>query len=333
MHLMTRRRALAGLIATSSLAMPAIARASTARKLRLGHNNTATSNVHAFSAAFQTALAETSGGALTVDIFPAGQLGSDQDLVRSVSESTLDATVSGTSLLANYFPDFGLAEVPYMFSDVSSARKAFDGKYGSFLIEGLRAKGIELVGFGESGFRHVTSNRAIRKPEDIKGLKIRVQPAKVQLEAFQILGAEPQAINFTDLPDAIRTGRVEAQENPTGVMVANEFVQKLQSHVSLTSHIYSCIPLQFSVDVFQELSADVKAAVLKASAIAVQKSRELAEKSEAANLDKLKAAGMTVVSDVDRAAFRSLIATGYDRLAAVAGKDAMERMLKLTSTS
>lgn len=329
----TRREALALSAAalSSALFAPRVGRAAAPRRMRLAHNNTTTSSLHVTATAFQRKLADLTGGSLTVDIFPSAQLGSDSEIVKGVSEGTLDMTVSGLTITGLVFPPFSLSEIPYLFADVASARRAFDGAYGRFLADGARAGGLEVIGFAESGLRHVTSNRPVRRPEDLAGLKIRVQPSKVQTEAFTAFGAAPHSLAFSELAEALKTGRVEAQENPIGLIAVNEFIQKLQSHVSLTGHIYSGFTLAISADVMQELSPDHQAAVREAGRSAVQASRDHADASDAANLAKIRTTGMTVVTDVDREAFRRLASRIDQRLEPSYGKEEIARVRALTA--
>ena len=329
--MMNRRTLLAASLAStlaSTLASPHIARAA-ARKMRLGHNNSATSPIQFFGEAFKKATVEMSGGALDFELFPSSQLGNDTQLIKSTAEGTIDATISGSSVLSALFEDFGFSEIPYMFKDFADAHKAFDGALGSHLKEGLGKAGIFLAGWGESGFRHVTSTRAVRTPADMKDMKIRVQPAKLQVESFRAFGAAPEAIAFSELPEALKIGRVIAQENPTGIIAANDFLYKLQSHVSLTRHVYSPFILSVSADVVAEMSAEHRDIITKAGIAAAKASRELAQKSEEANIERLKSLGMTIVNDVDIAAFQKVMTEHKDRIASAVGADGYNRIRSL----
>lgn len=321
---MSRRRVLTAL-AGSTMAMPNIAKAAS-KKIRIGHNNTRTSGVHAASVAFQKYVQEKSSGRIDVEIYSDSQLGNDEQLVKAVSEGTLDMTVSGLSVLSGLFSDIGLGELPYMFKDTAAARTAYDGALGAYFRDGLAKSNMVMIGWAESGVRHVTANKPIRKVEDLKDLKIRVQPAKVQLETFLGLGAKAEAIGFTALPEALRTGRVEAQENPIGIVLANEFLLKSQSHFSLTGHVYSPFAVAFSSDVLEELSEEDRGIVRGGGKAAVQATRDLSDELFTSGVEKLKAQGMTIVTDVDRPGFQKAVDGMTDRIAQVVGADALKRV-------
>ena len=329
---MNRRQILASTCAAIAVPLfaPHVARAAT-RKFRLGHNNSPTSAIHLGAVEIQKFIAEKSEGRLTLELFPSAQLGGDLALVKAVSEGTLDATICGTAAMASVAPDLELLELPFMIKDIASGRKAFDGPLSEFVSEKLKPSNVLYIGPGESGFRHITANKPVRKPEDLAGLKIRVQPSKVQLAVFKGLGAMPEAINFSELAEALRVGRTDAQENPIGIITANEFLQKSQTHISLTGHIYSTLNILFSADVMDELSEADRAIVRNGGKAGVAATRTISDQATAAGLDRLKAAGMTVVADVDKAAFQKAVDGLGDQLKPIVNPSALSQLQKLVA--
>jgi tripartite ATP-independent transporter DctP family solute receptor len=317
-------------LAAASVAAPFVARAAK-RKLRIAHSNSTLSTSQEGCLSFQKYMLEKSEGRFEVEIFPSGQLGNDAQLAKMVSEGTLDAAISPNGALGAFDPDVPLAEFPYLFRDIATARKAMDGSLGAHFTEVLKKSSVAVLAWGENGIRHVTANKPVRNVADLKGLKIRVQPSKVQIEAFLGLGATAEALAFTELGEALRTGRVEAQENPVSNIAANEFIYKHQSHISLTGHVYSPFASIFSSDVLEELSEADRAMVQGAGAAAAKTTRDFNEKADVTGLDKLKAAGMTVVTDVDRASFQKAMVDLNDRLAVLVGADSMARVRGLVA--
>lgn len=309
---------------------PHVARAAT-RKLRIGHNNSPTSSPQLGSFEFKKYLLEKTDGRYDVEIYPNSQLGNDSQLVKAVSDGTLDMTISATAILGVYNRDLELAEIPYLFQDLTTARKALDGNLGAYYAELLEKSSLTVIGWGENGLRHVTANKPIRKVADLKGLKIRVQPAKIQVESFTGLGAAAEPLSFSELPEALRTGRFEAQENPIGILTSNDFLVKTQTHLSLTGHVYSPYAVSFSADVLEDMPAADRAIVKAAGALAAKATRNFSDRATATGLDQLKAAGMTIVNDVDQADFRQAMDGLSGRLAAVAGADAIARVRGLVA--
>ncbi len=310
--------------------IPSTPRAAT-RKLRIGHNNTVTSSLQAGAVAFQKYVTEKSEGRMDAEIFPLSQLGSEVAMAKGVADGTLDATVSPMAVLSSYHADLSVVEYPYMFSDVAAARKALDGKLGSYFGDILKKHSITAIGWGENGLRHMTANKPIRKPADLKGLKLRVQPAKLHIEAFRGLGATADALAFSELKEAMRTGRFEAQENPISVITASDFLMKLQSHISLTGHVYSPFAILFSSDVLEELKGPDREVVMGAGLAASAATRKFNEDLVATGLAQMKAAGMTVVEDVDVAEFQKAVSGMSKTLGDLVGQESLTRIRELVA--
>ena len=310
------------------LCMPHVARAAT-KRLRIGHNNSTSSSLQVASLDFAKYVGEKTDGRYEVDVYPNAQLGGDSQIIRAVAEGTLDMTICATAILGTYASDMELVELPYLFKDLQSARAAMAGNLGAYYVEQLKGSSIAVIGWGENGFRHITANKPIRTVADIKGLKIRVQPAKIQVASFTGLGAAAAPLNFNELAEALRTGKFEAQENPIGIAVASDFIIKSQSHLSLTSHVYSPFAVVFSADVLEDMPEADRAIIRAGGAVAAKSTMDFNERAVAVGLDTLKAAGMTIVADVNRSDFEAAMAGLGDRLAAVAGADAIARVRSL----
>ncbi len=324
MSIVTRRQLLATASAgAATLAMPNIVGAAT-RRLRIAHNNNVGSVIHTGAESFAKAVASLSGGSLAMDVFPSAQLGNEQQLVKAVADGTLDAVVVNVGPIAEYLKEVGLIELPYLFRDINAARAALDGQLGAYYTDALKAKGFFVAGWGENGLRHMTANKPLRTPADLKGLKLRVQVSIPTLETFRAIGAQAEILPFPQLVEALRTGRFEAQENPIGIVISSN-LNKVQSHLSLTGHVYAPMLITMSNDVFDELSPADKAVIGKAAAVGVKAMRDFADNADKAGLAALKTAGMTVIEDVDRAAFKDAAAAAKARLTEVYGADVLKR--------
>ncbi len=211
-----------------------------------------------------------------------------------------------------------------MFKNAAQARTALDGTLGRYCAELLRPAGITVMAWSEIGVRHITANHPVRNPADLRDLHIRVPVSDVILESFKVLGAKPDTLAFPQLPEALRTGRFEAQENPVNIIVAGQ-LNKAQSHLSLTGHCYTAGPIIMSTDVLEELPAADQALVAAAAQAGAQASRVHATRMETEGLQILRAAGMTIVEDIDRAAFQAYSAPAMDHLGTVFGAEAVAR--------
>jgi tripartite ATP-independent transporter DctP family solute receptor len=326
MHL-RRRTVIAATLA--SLATPHVARAS-ARQFRLGHNNSTDSVLHAAAVGFDRALRETSDGRLSLDILPNSALGSEAQMLQAVADGTLDATIAPTGTTAALVKDVGLLEMPYLFRDAGHARTALDGALGRHCAEALAGKGITVVAFSEVGIRHITANKPIRSIAELRGLKIRVPVSPAIMVSFRAMGAAADALAFPQLPEALRTGRFDAQENPVNIIVAARLNQ-FQSHLSLTGHVYTPAAIAVSNDVMEELTPADRALVLAAGQPGAAAARRLADRMEDEGLGLLRSAGMTVVTEIDQAGLRAAAAASRDQLAGEFGADAVRRIAALAA--
>ncbi len=328
--MITRRVLMAGL-PTSVLAAPHVARAAT-RVVRVGHNGTDASHYGQGGIALAAAVAADPAinGAVRIEVHGAAELGDDMSMLKSCVAGTLDMVIVAGSIVANVVPDLGLLNAPFLFADVARARAVLDGPIGAELAELAAAKGLTVLGWGENGLRHITANKPIRTPADMQGLKIRVPQSEVIMEGIRALGAEAAPLSFSLLREALRTGQFQAQENPI-VTIESIKLYELQRYVSLTGHIYDSALVIGSSDLAEDLTAPQRDALASASRTAAAATRRVAEEAQSEGIQRLRAVGMTVIEDPDRAAFRLASQPFLDRLAGRFGPDRVMRMIAAAS--
>jgi TRAP-type C4-dicarboxylate transport system substrate-binding protein len=141
-------------------------------------------------------------------------------------------------------PDLGIADLPFLFPDTASARKAMDGKLGEVLVSRIEAgMDLRILGWFENGFRHVSNKvRPVRVPADLKGLTIRVLPSKVQARTFELLGAVPKIMDLSEAIEAVKAGQLDAQENPFFNTVTYG-VHNFHKFHTATNHFYLSRPI------------------------------------------------------------------------------------------
>ena len=192
------------------------------------------------------------------------------DILWLVEQGVLTLGYQSSSYLTDRVPDLGIADLPFLFSDTQQARAAMDGRLGQVLTERIEAgTRYRILGYFENGFRHISNRlRPIRVPADMKGMKIRVLPSKVQERTFQLLGADPKIMDLSEAIEAVKAGTLDAQENPFFNTVTYG-VHKFHRFHSATNHFYLSRPVFLhrpSFDAWpralqEELRAAVRAAV------------------------------------------------------------------------
>ncbi|WP_095588649.1 DctP family TRAP transporter solute-binding subunit [Actibacterium ureilyticum] len=231
---------------------------------------------------------------LTVELFPAGALGNETELVGQVQEGlTQVAIVSGA--MSKACPAAGVLDIPYTFSSATIAWDVLDGDFGDALAQHcLEQTGLRTLAYGETGFRNFTNGtREIRTPADMQGLKFRVQPIPLYVEMVKGLGGEPTPIAWTELPNALSTGVVDGQENPVGV-IYNNGLHKLQKYMTLDGHVYAADFIVISDEFFATLSPAEQAVVAKAARVAGNMGRSIQQWGTAEGVNKVQEEGMQV---------------------------------------
>jgi len=242
---------------------------------------------------FRDELAKASGGQFTVDVFPAMQLGGAAENVQNVRAGTLQMIWVGMAFLSRTVPELEALSLPFQFDSREQAFRVVDGPVGKLLDAKFAEKGLTDLGYMELGARHVTnSKRPIKSLEDLKGLKIRMQPNETHLATFRALGANPVAMDIKELYSAMQQGVVDGQENPFAVIRASRFFE-VQKFISNTGHFFDFINVVANRRAFEALPPAQQKALRDsmAKAIAWQRSRATAEENEA--IAEIKAKGMT----------------------------------------
>jgi len=266
-------------------------------ELTLGHvdpQEWTTSKKGAASKVFKDLVEAESGGRIAVNVYPAGQLGGETDLLQSAQEGTLSmAMVSGA--YSKLCAEASVLEIPYLFPSAPTAWEVLDGEFGQALGEHcLQKTGLRTLAYGETGFRNFTnSKRPISEPKDLEGLKIRVMTTPLYVEMVKSLGGEPTPIAWPEVPSALATGVVDGQENPVSVIYGNKFYE-MQKYISLDGHVYGTDFLLMNDELLQSMSPEDQAIIKRAAKVAGLVGRAIQQVNSAEGLAKLAENGMEI---------------------------------------
>jgi len=284
------------------------------------------SHYGAAATAFAEKMAELSGGDITVNVKPGGVLGGEREVLEGMQIGTIELAISSTGPIGSFIPETYALDFPFLFKSYDSARAVLDGPIGEELLAKFDSVGLVGLAWGENGFRHITNSRkAIAVPADVNGLKIRTMENQVHIDAFQELGAAPAPMSWTEVITALQQGTIDAQENPIPIIVANK-LWDVQKHASLTGHVYSPAVIVMSKIHWDQLSEAEQGWVKEAAKAAAAADRAVVTKNEEEGVALMKANGMEVVTDVDRAAFEAAVAPTYEKLAPQYGAELIERI-------
>lgn len=298
--------ALTTLAAAAALAWP-VAQAQAQTTLRLGHNISVSSPYQVGAEAFAKSVAERTQGRVRVLVFPAGAIGNERDMIEGAQIGTVDLVLTSTAAVGSFVPALQVLDVPFLFRNYAHARAVVDGPIGADLLKSIGEKGLTPLAFGEIGFRHISANKRINTPDDLKGVKLRSQNNPVHLAAWRALGAQPTVIPFTELYAALQSGVVDGNEQPISIHASSKFFE-VQKHLTLTNHIYGAAVMLGSPSSLRKLSAADQAALTAAARDAVAPMRAAVEAQDASAIGVLRQGGMMVHESFDRAAFERSLA-------------------------
>jgi tripartite ATP-independent transporter DctP family solute receptor len=291
-------------VLAGALAIPGLAQAQT--KLKWAHVYETSEPFHKWSVWAGDEIKKRTNGRYEVQVFPASTLGKESDINQGLTLGTVDIILSGASFAGNSYKPLAITYFPFIFRDAEHQLKYARSDVFRELAKGYDDKtGNHITALNYYGARHVTSNRPIARPEDMKGLKIRVPDAPAYLAFPKSLGANATPIAFAEVYLALQNGTVEAQENPLPTIEAKKFYE-VQKNISLTGHIVDSLLTIVSGQLWAKLSdADKKIFTDVMQEAAEKTGREIIA-SEARLVEEFKKKGNNVIV-VDKGAFREAV--------------------------
>ncbi|MDC8785686.1 TRAP transporter substrate-binding protein [Roseateles koreensis] len=302
---------------TGALVLPALtipkAFAAAEFTFKYGNNLPVTHPMNVRAAEMAAAINAESKGRIDFQVYPNNQLGNDTDMLSQVRSGALDFLSFSPLILGTLVPAAQISGVGFAFKDYGQVWGAMDGELGAHVRRQIAASS-SLFAFEkiwDNGYRQVTtSTTAINKPEDLKGLKIRIPPSPFWVSMFKAFEASPQTINFAEVYSALQTKVADAQENPLAV-IATAKLNEVQKYCSLTNHMWDGFWVLGNKKSFDRLPQDLKDLVSRHINAAGMKQREDVKKLNDSLQADLKAKGM-VFNGTDAELFRNkLRAAGF----------------------
>ena len=249
-------------------------------------------------------------GKVDVKVFHSSQLGSDEQMMRGIKVGAPDMFLPST-VMSTAEQKFGVFEMPYLIVSRTHMKKVAENKQvQSALFDGLPAKGMRILGVWENGFRHITNNvRPIVKPDDLKGIKLRVPGGVWRVKMFKDYGANPSPMPLAEVYSALQSGVMDAQENPFPQIASAKF-QEVQKFLSLSGHVYTPAYLVIGEESWAKLPKDIQSALSKIAWDMGDFARSEGERLDEELMAKL--APPMKVNEVDKDAFIKGSAAVYE---------------------
>ena len=293
--------------------------------IQLSHDLPEDTPQHMGSLKFKEIVESNSGGEIQVEVFPAGQLGSDIETVELMQVGSIQASLVPTAKLSGFDPTLQIADLPFLFPSKEVCYCVLDSDVGDRLLSGLENIGLYGAAFWESGFKQLTADKPIRRPEDYKGLKIRVMESPILIEQFKAMGANAIPINFSEVYNALQQGVVDGQENPLVSITKMRFYE-VQDYMTLSYHGYLGYAFLFSKIFWDELSPEQQTLLKNAAVEAAQYERQLTADMENGFIQTIKESGTEVIelTDEERKAFEDATKSVHEKFADSIGQENLD---------
>jgi len=226
--------------------------------------------------AFAAYVKEKTNGRIDIATFPMGQLGGERSMAEQVQSGTLQIAAVSTAVLQNFVPQAAILDMPFIFPDRKTAYATLDDpEVQKKIFSYFPKNGFMAIGWTENEFRDFTNNkRPVRKPSDMKGLRVRVMNSPVYLDTFEQLGAFPVGVPFPEIYNALQTGVIDAQESPILTSVLMKFTE-VSKNVTLTHHCLSECIIIVSPDYWETLSSEDQQIFRDAARVAIDTNRKV----------------------------------------------------------
>ncbi len=289
--------------------------------MRIAHAMPTTHGYQIWAEKFRDELKKLVGNRIDVKIFPNAQLGKETEYIDGMKLGTIDGAVFGRH--GQIDPRLDVLNLPMIYRDdahvdaVLRENKPIQQRLDQMMYD----KGFKVLGWGELGFRQITTKAApVRKASDLKGVDIRIPTVDPWIVAFKAWGANPTPIDFAELYSALQQGVVKAQENPPEIIFTSKLYE-VQKYLNMTSHANIPSQMVLARAYWEKLPKDLQDAVMKAATASRDFQVKSSREANAKLVAELEKKGMTIVRDVDRASFEAGAQESYAKSEAVIGKD------------
>jgi len=263
--------------------------------LYLAHNLPQTHPVHKGILTFQKVLEEKSAGQLKIKIFPDGQLGSEREVLELLQIGSVAITKVSAATMSNFVPEYNVLSIPYLFRDKEHYTQVIEGAIGKSILEKGSKYWLRGLCYYDAGSRSFyTKTKAIRTPEDLKGLKLRVMNNQMAINMVNTLGGSATPMAYGELYTAIQQGVVDgAENNPPSFVSSNHY--EVSKYYTIDEH--SSIPdvVLISTKFWEKLSQQEKQWLQEAADASAQAQKVFWEASVTASMKIATAAGVEII--------------------------------------
>ncbi len=298
--------------------------------VNFGHGFSANSLHHQAAEEFRDAVESKSNGEIKVNLFHSGQLGSAREMFEGLQLGTQQITWVPTARISGFAPQLQLFDLPFLFNDMQQLETALDSDIGASLLDSLTPQGVTGIGFYIDGFKAMTANKALRTPDDFKGLKFRTMESEIIMSTYKSLGANPVPMDYAEVYNGLQMKVIDGQENPIVLIYDMKFYE-VQKHLTISHHAVLAGVLVYGKDWFASLPEAQQTVLREAGLHMIKRQRALAAETESKNLEAIKAHGVEVLalSNDEKAALREKTRPVLEKFAQEHGSEYIDAIRKM----
>ncbi len=304
-----KRRDFTTLVAASAIGGASIAQETI--RIRLAHSLSTSEPAHLAAEFFAKNVAQRSNNRVQIQVFPGEQLGSGKDVNEMIRQGANVMNITDPGYLSDFVPDIGVLNGPYLINDPKDYNKLLASDWYKGTEKKLETAGFRFVmANGFFGQRHLISTKAVRKPEDMNGMTVRVPPNTMWIETFKAMGARPTTVQWSEVYNALQQNVVVGAEAPLGSLWGSK-LHEVRKFISMTGHFTAFVMWPINANYFNKLPADVQKLLLEEGKRAGDEMTRLTLDLQNDYMSKFKAAGVQFVTDVDINAFQKATNSVY----------------------
>lgn len=295
--------------------------------IRLGFSTNMNDPRAEASLIFKSLVEEGTFGRITVELFPAGMLGSDSEMIEMVIQNQIDMVISSAGNYASYVTIAGYSAMPFLFKDFDEAWKFLDGNENQKINVAFEPYNMKVLGYFDNGFRCVTTSAnkgPVNSVKDMKDLVIRTSANQIVMETMYQLDAVPKSFPFGLLKEALRNKEFDAQENPIPIIYNNKLYEE-QKYLAITNHSYDAMPLTMRKELWDSFSIADQKVIMNAAKRAQELNRKIVSSQTKNFISELKNVGM-IITYPDLTEFKKSTEGVFEVFAPLYGKDLLEEL-------
>ncbi len=272
-------------------------------------------------------------GKVKVEVYPNSQLYKDKEEIEALQLGAVHLLAPSTAKFAPLgAKEFEALDLPFLYKDDTQFQEVAKGPAGKYLMAKLEPKGIKGLGFWDNGFYWITSSKPVIKPDDMKGLKVRISGSKIADQYFRAAGAIPQILAFSEVYQAMQTGVVDGGENTPSNIYTQKFFE-VQAHMLGMNHGHLQYAVIANSKFWAGLPTDIRTQLNKAMDEATVYANEIALKENVSALEAIKKSGRTNVRALnaeEAKPWRDAMMPVYKSAEARVGKEIIDMLVKAT---